>query len=529
MPRQRDFIDYEPVVRSSASSSARLRGGKSGRMVGTTRNALEDEWAQTPPSVQRANHDVSGRGENSLDQKGAISVAKKVGIKGDGWVVKRGHLISYLGLFLFTFVLFFRPYELFSSLSFLNKSALVVAIFTLIVFFPTQLAVEGNLTARPREVNLVLLLCVTGLLSIPLAISRTEAWGTFSDVFIKAVLMFIVMINVVRTERRLKGIIFISLAAGVVASVSALNAYRSGNFTVEGYRVTGVIGNLLANPNDMALHLDTMLPITVGLMLGERNAFKKIIYGTFALLIIGGIVVTFSRGGFLGLLAVVGVMAWKLGRRNRMGVMTVTIFAALVFIALAPGNYGIRLLSIFDHSLDPVGSAGSRQDLLTLGIQQAIRHPLFGIGMGNFHIISIKELVSHNAYIQVASEMGFTALVIYVWFMLTPLKRLRQIERETFNERVATKYYYLAVGLQTSIVAYLLTSFFASVAYQWYIYYIVGYCICWRRIYETDPRMSEVRASNSAAQEEVARTAKGNKIISGRRTLDEPATMGGRF
>jgi hypothetical protein len=41
--------------------------------------------------------------------------------------------------------------------------------------------------------------------------------------------------------------------------------------------------------------------------------------------------------------------------------------------------------------------------------------------------------------------------------------------------------------------------------------------------------MSEVRASNSAAQEEVARTAKGNKIISGRRTLDEPATMGGRF
>ena len=38
------------------------------------------------------------------------------------------------------------------------------------MYFITQMVVEGNLTARPREVNMILLLGIAGLLSIPFAI-----------------------------------------------------------------------------------------------------------------------------------------------------------------------------------------------------------------------------------------------------------------------------------------------------------------------------------------------------------------------
>ncbi|MEJ7709183.1 MAG: hypothetical protein WKF84_04820 [Pyrinomonadaceae bacterium] len=46
--------------------------------------------------------------------------------------------------------------------------------------------------------------------------------------------------------------------------------------------------------------------------------------------------------------------------------------------------------------------------------------------------------MSHNAYTQVSSEMGIAAMIIYVMFIVTPLKRLRQIELETADAAKAS-------------------------------------------------------------------------------------------
>lgn len=400
------------------------------------------------------------------------------------WGTRRGgHLLSYLGIYLFTFILYYRPYEQFAALAGFTSMAFWSGLLTLVVFFPTQFALEGTLTARPREVNLVLLFALTALLSIPLAISPGEGWATFNDPFVKAVLMFIVMVNVLRTERRLKWLMFLALSAGAVLSVGALNNYRLGNLEVEGYRIAGVLGNLFRNPNDMATHLVTMLPIAVAFMFSTRGLHKRLLYGALVGLLVGGTVVSFSRAGFLGLAAGTFVLVWKIGRRNRVVTMLLVTFGLLAFLVLAPGNYYNRLFSIYDNSRDAVGSATARRELLIRSIIVALRHPLFGIGIGNFHIMSVHEAVSHNAYTQVASEMGMTAMVLYTMFIVTPIRRLRQIERETFATRRGSRFYYLAVGLQASLVAYMVSSFFASVAYQWYVYYLVGYAVALRRIY----------------------------------------------
>ena len=409
--------------------------------------------------------------------------------KNETLLLKKGHALTYAGLFLFTTVLYFRPYELIPALAGVSYIALGCALFTIAAYAPSQLALEGTLTANLREVKLVLWLGLTGLLSIPLAINPGEAWATFTDTFLRAVLIFIVIVNVARTERRLMWLIFLSLGAGVFVSLTALDQYRLGNFTVEGYRVAGALGGIFGNPNDMAIHLVSMVPIAVALCLSARNFLKKLIYGSCTVLLVAGTVVTFSRGAFLGLSCAIAVLALKLGRRNRLAMLPLLLAAAIGFFALAPSNYSGRLASIFDHSLDLNDSASTRQQILTRSIIVALRHPLFGIGMGNFHIMSIHELVSHNAYTQVASEMGLTALVLYVMFMVSPLRRLRQVERETFAERRGKqqrRFYYLAIGLQASLIAYMVSSFFGSVAYLWYVYYLVGYAVCLRRLYESE-------------------------------------------
>jgi O-antigen ligase len=469
MPISSEFSDYEPLIRSDPSKRS-------------NRDAVDEERFPVKPSADKWSQKLED-GPNvpvRIDQPARAAKRKSV--------LRHGHTISFLGLFLFTLVLYFRPYELIPALAALDKLAFWLAIVTLLIFLPTQFALEGNITAPLREVKLVMLLCLAGLLSIPFALSSTEAWNEFNDVFIKAVVMFIVMVNVVRTPRRLYLLIYVVLGVTLLLSLNAVMDYRSGNFTVEGYRIKGMLGGMFGNPNDLALHFVTMIPLAVALTIYKRNLIWKLLFGGIAALTVAASVVTYSRGGFLGLMAVGGVMAWKLGRRHRLRVSVISVIVLTLFILLAPGNYGVRILSIFVPGLDAYGSGASRQEVLNRSVIISLRHPITGIGMGNFHTMSLHETVSHNAFTQVSAEMGYAALIVYLMFLTGPMRRLRMIEQETFGARKPSHYYYLAIGLQASLVGFMVTAFFAAVAYQWYAYYLVGYAVCLRRLYEADEK-----------------------------------------
>ena len=406
----------------------------------------------------------------------------------DGWSLKKGHTITFVGLFIFSIVLYFRPYELIPALSSFKQMAFFFGIITLAVYVPSQLLLEGNLTARPREIHLILLLCLAAFLSMPLADNPGEAYGTFTDVLLKAILIFIVIVNVMRTERRFKLLVWLAFAVSIYLSVNAVNDYMNGVFR-EGtaynnnQRIGGAIRGLFGNSNDLALHLVTMVPIAVGLAFASKGVFRRLCYLGFAGMFVAAIVVTFSRGAFIGLLVAMLVLARKIGRKNKIlstGALVVSISAVLIF---APASYSGRLSTIFSTASDATGSSSQRTEILKRSIWVTLRYPLFGVGVGNFHHKSVHELVTHNAYTQVSSEMGIPAMIVYVMLMIYPMRRLRRIEAETLDDPARRKFHYWAIGVQASIVAYMVSSFFGSVAYQWYIYYLVGYAVAVRRLY----------------------------------------------
>lgn len=400
--------------------------------------------------------------------------------------LSRGHKFSYAALFAFTLVLYVRPSEL-STSPIAASIALVVGILTLACFLPTQLALEGNLSAPLTEVKLLALFALLAVVNIPLAMSPADAWQVFSGTFIRCVVMFVVLVNVVRTEARLKGLLYLAIGAAVLLSIGSINEYRLGLATVEGYRVDGRGVGMFGNTNDMALFVVTLLPVTIAFFFGSRRKVGKLLYGALAALMLASIVLSYSRGAFLGLICVLIFFAMKLGRRNRLGIVAAIVVLSIAFLFLAPGNYGVRLLSILVPSLDPVQSADTRRAELFRSIYTALRHPFFGIGMDNYRTqASLRGLVTHNAYTQVAAEMGLAAFACYTMFIVSPLRKLGQIVRNTFDDRTNSRYSYLALGLQASLIAYMVSSFFLSVAYLWYVYYLVGYAVCLRRIYEAE-------------------------------------------
>jgi len=467
MPSDRKAWDYEPVAPLS---------GRAPR-AGASLVAEDDEGAAVEISSQTSDSEISTTEKKSAKKEKARDAR--------GGILKRGHGLTYAALFLFTVVLYLRPGELYPS-ALTASIAFYIGVLTLGVFAVSQLGLEGTLTARTREVNLILIFCLFGLLSIPLALDPRLAWETFSGVFIRCVIIFVVMVNAVRTTKRLRGQVWVALAAAFCLSFVAVNDYRLGNLTVEGYRVGGVGGGMFGNPNDLALFLVTVAPVSAAMFFGSRSVLGKAVYALTTLLLTAAVVVTFSRGGFLGLACAYTVMAWKLGRKNRVGVVLAVLACAALLVAVAPGNYLLRLLSIVSSDLDAVGSTGMRRQILLRSIWTAIVNPINGVGMGNFPLVSFRDLQSHNSYTQVAAEMGIPALVVYVLFVWTPFKGLRRIERETFEGRKRSRFFHLSVGVQSAMVGYMVSSFFGSVAYLWYVYYVVGYAVCLRRIYDSE-------------------------------------------
>lgn len=401
----------------------------------------------------------------------------------DRWLVRNGHLVTYVSLYIFSLIVLFRPYEILPGLTFMAYSAFYTGVVTLIIFFPSQLAVEGNLTILSTEVKALLAMTAIAFVLIPISVDPATAWEAFNDSFVKAVAIFIVLVNVVRTRKRLMQMMWLSFGIGVYLSACAVKFFIEGKFSVEAYRVAVTnIKGIFGNPNEMALHFVMMTPITLCLALAEKSRVWKAVYFTVTALFIAANMVTYSRGGFLGLIAVGVVLVWKLGRKAKFQTIAVAGLVTLVSIVAAPGNYGLRMISIFVPSLDPVGSSDARRELLERSIMVSLRKP-WGIGIGNFPIVATQNHQTHNAFTQVSSELGVAGFIAYMIFMIAPYRRLRAIERTQFDANDLNWFYYLSIGLQASIIGYWVGSFFASVAYNWFIYYLLAYAVAFRRIY----------------------------------------------
>jgi len=72
-------------------------------------------------------------------------------------------------------------------------------------------------------------------------------------------------------------------------------------------------------------------------------------------------------------------------------------------------------------------------------------------------------------------------------FIIVPYRRLKQLQKESAAESRHSRFYYLSIGLQASIVGCMVGTFFLSVAYEGYIYSLVGYAICLRGLYTLQP------------------------------------------
>jgi O-antigen ligase len=380
--------------------------------------------------------------------------------------------VVYVGVLLFCFVHFFRPQDFSPTLAFVPL-AKIIGIFTGAALI-AAMAFES--VRLPREAKLLIALVAYLSLCIPFSTWRGGSFDVVVDSFSKVVVIAVATMVAVNTLQRLRCLMVLQTLAMVTMGIVAITEPKHAG------RMYGA-GNLFSDPNDFALNLCIVLPFSVALLMSCRSRVTKILWSSVIGFIIFTIISTVSRGGFLALI-VTTVAMWN---RFRLGARTISAVSMLFVVsmtfaitAVGPSSFADRLATIAAPQTE--ASASAHQELLMRSIELTFKHPIFGIGPGQFEEVSGTWHVTHNSYTQLSAEAGIPALVMFVALVWGTFKSLR-LQNEAYR---GTEAWYFVSSLYCAMAGYIVGAFFLSTAYLFFPYILMAYCFAVSRIV-TDP------------------------------------------
>src|SRR5919197_3611902 len=244
---------------------------------------------------------------------------------------------DYLWMLAFTALLFFRPQDQIPGLEALHLAELT-AIAGLAAMAVRRLGAGLAIVKVNAEMAAVVALGAVIVLTIPFSIWPGGSLKVFSDVYVKIILIFALMMSTITTPRRVRQMTWVMIiASGYIAGRGVFDYLRGVNL-VEGDRLRGAVGGMFENPNDLALNLVTFLAPTLFIIIQDRKLTRRLFACLLALLMLAATVCTKSRSGFLGLVAMSGVVAYYTVR-VKPGMIAAVFIAGLLALPVMPQSF----------------------------------------------------------------------------------------------------------------------------------------------------------------------------------------------
>lgn len=216
----------------------------------------------------------------------------------------------------------------------------------------------------------------------------------------------------------------ISIVLYIFGSPTVIDGFRVQVFAVGPFeisqRVMGSepfmrVSSLLGNPNTLALWICMALPLALYLREVARPGFPLT---TAILCMLAALIITWSRAGaftalliayvFFGLAAKTPLRRWGI---RALGILVVG--SGLIFIANIEDITGAR-----------ADGLNGRDEAWSVLLASILRHPL-GVGFGvSTEVLLLPaglEIAGHNAYLQIASELGVLGFGAFFVLILLPV------------------------------------------------------------------------------------------------------------
>ena len=367
--------------------------------------------------------------------------------------------VSLVGLFIFTFFL---------------VTARFPNLFTEIGIY---LALLG-LLLRPQEVSFpapvrwAAALVLWGLVTAFNAISPEMAYAALIEL-LKALVIFFVVMNALRTPQQLRSYILLFLVAFLIwPARGTLTNYVTGNR----YFGRAIWNGVYANPNDLAAITLLVLGLTLAIAT-VKTQNPRVRRAAIALVPVAVLIIllTQSRGAFIGLL--VGFGPTVLSRMRRRPTIAGPVLIVIVLAAaLVPATAWHRFGGITSagraestreadkYSAVAEASAEQRIEILKNGWHIFMDHPLLGVGIGCYNEANARYAPklghrdAHNTYISLGAEMGIPGLLLWLGLVGSVLGQVRR-QRKSIEADDRT---IQIVWLERAIIGCLAAAIFAT-------------------------------------------------------------------
>ena len=384
---------------------------------------------------------------------------------------------SFRGLLAFLAVLMLSPQTVFPFLQPL-RLAFLSAGFAVLAYLMQRLASREPLIESTPAVKYVALIVAWAVLTVPMSYWPGGSVAFLLDLYFKTVVVFLLLAHVVDSERRLRSIAWAMTLFAIPLAFTGVSNYLGGDFAGGNGRILGYQAPLTTNPNDLALTLNLILPLAIGLFLDSGRVLVKCVLLVAISLSVAGVIVTFSRSGFLTLAVVMAIYGWKLVWRGRTSLVAVVLVLGIGAAPFVPGHYWHRLATITDIEEDRSGSAQERWSDAVVAAQYAATHPLVGAGVGQGALAMNEErgarwLNVHNVYLQYAVELGVPGLVLFLLLFRASLRSALLAQRIAAYAR-ASALFHLSEAVRVSLLAFVVAAMFHPAAYQFWFYLLAG-------------------------------------------------------
>ena len=389
--------------------------------------------------------------------------------------IENGTKFAFLWFQWFGVIVFIAPQYFVPGLEAIGigKIVMFLALFSYAKFAYSQ----GRLSlVKGSELKILAWLLLLCLISVSFSVWPGGSLQFFMDYAWKDGVVFFLVANLLTSGERARKFCWAFVLFAAVNSFMGLQNWRTGNMLGSATnRIEGGFAGLASNPNDLGLLLDISLPLVWYAYRTAKTTATRYMALLTIIAAAGTVVITFSRGAFLGLLVVVGLFAWKLGKGKRVQIFVLIAVLIPVMLVVLPAGYSDRMLSIFYSDMDETGSRDERIKLMEAGVTSMIEHPL-GVGLGMNILASVDSgtgwHVIHNAYLQVGVELGILGFILYLLLIGKSYQGLTAIEQSTDRSEAD-----LAFAIRLSLIAFAVGGFFAPVAFNFYFFYPGGMAV----------------------------------------------------
>jgi O-antigen ligase len=395
--------------------------------------------------------------------------------------------LAFGALVAFTAILLLSPQIWFPALGRL-RIAFVAAAVAIGAHLADRMINAGKGLPISIEFTIALALVAWAVLTLPLSYWPAGSAEVLADHYLKALAFFWLIGTLAVTPRRLNIFAWTLVLCSIPLAATGVRNFIVGATVVTGVdgfrRIAGYDGGsgLTGNPNDLALMLNLIVPITGAMVFGARRLSARVLAAVALLLSVTAIVATFSRAGFLTLAVTTVAFLLVLARRRAALLAAAVIVLALAALPLLPAGYVERLGTITDIESDATRSAWGRWRDLQAAAGFVVEHPIVGAGIGQ-DILAMNDergtmwVQVHNAYLQYGVDLGLLGLVLFVWLHVSCFRSAGQAAARAARHPARRRLVHLALGVQIALIAFGVAALFHPIAYQFYFFSIAGLAV----------------------------------------------------